>query len=139
MIKRFRVAHPSGGKMMTKQADKDGCNINLIMKRYARTGVLPVTDKDPIYGDFASGLDYHQAQNAIVSAQAEFDALPAAVRKHVDNDPGKFLDMVGDPDRVQELMDLGMLENFIPDKKIVLDPASPPSTGSEAKTTPAEA
>ncbi len=139
MRERVRVFHPHSDEVMTKQADKDGCDINLILKNYTRTGVLPVSTARPYYGNFENGLNYHEAQNQILEAKADFEKLPSHVREHVDNDPGKFLDMVMDPNRSQELFDLGLTDPFVPAQAVATPPPTPSQRGSEPDPTPAEA
>lgn len=131
---RVRTFHPEGGEMMTKQADKDGCDINIILKNNLITGVIPVTTKTPFYGDFSEGADFHDASNRLLLAQADFAALPSALRKHVDNDPGAFLDLISDPDRRAELVDLGLTDAHIPPQA---DPA-PVVPPTPAVPNPAE-
>jgi len=114
MSERRRVYHPSGGRVMTKQSEKDGSDINLIMKRWIAQGVVTVSGTKPFYGDFESGLGFHESLNRIKAAKEAFDQLPAAVRRHVDNDPGKFLDLVYDTERRKELEELDLVPEQIP-------------------------
>lgn len=125
--------HPQGGKLMTKQADKDSCDINSIMKKYTETGVHPVSAQEPYYGDFSDSPSYHEGMDAIASAQQTFERLPSHVRKHVHNDPGEFLDLVNDPDRRDELVSLGLATHQIPAKKAEKAPEPP----KEPAPTPA--
>ena len=49
-----------------KQSFKDACDINLIMKRHAKTGVLDHLNVNPgTYGDFANADDYLTALNKV--------------------------------------------------------------------------
>lgn len=82
---------------MTKQNHKAECDINNIMRRFTKTGVIDhVTRYEPRYGDVPS-QDYHSALITVSSAQELFEELPAVMRKHFDNDPGLFLEYVQDP------------------------------------------
>lgn len=99
---------PQEGK--TKQSDNQDADINVIMNRWLKTGDLTFSSRPAVYGDFSSGLDFHTAMNRILAAQEAFDAQPAHVREHVDNDPGKFMDLVYDPLRHAELEKLGLTE-----------------------------
>ncbi len=100
---------------MTKQADALETDVNLIVKRYATTHELPNDGKRPNYGDFTNVTDYLEAMNRVKDAQNQFDDLPPQVRKHVNNDPAQFLDMVYDPDRRGELEELGLVEQLAPE------------------------
>lgn len=111
---RIRVTHPEGGREMTKQAERDAADINVIMRLWKVNGVAPMTGATPRYGDFGDGIDYHECKNRLLQADADFAALPADVRSHVDNDPGAFLDMFSDPEKVEELVELGLVPERIP-------------------------
>lgn len=93
----------------TKQADKDSCDINQIMKRFEKTGVLPEMIKgNPQYGDFSSGLSYQESLNIVMHAQEQFNALSARVRERFGNDPKVFLDFATDPVNGPEMVKLGL-------------------------------
>jgi len=63
---------------MTKQSHTDECNINLIMKRFERTGVLEhVTTYAPQWGDFS-------------------------------DTPSSYIDFVQNPANAEELTELGL-------------------------------
>lgn len=95
---------------LTEQSHKDSCDINKIMERYNKTGMLPVlADKVPRYDDFSNVVTYHDALNLILDAQEAFETLPADVRLSFNNDPGSFLEAVDDPVRRKELLDSGVL------------------------------
>ncbi len=99
--------------MLTKQSEKDLTDVNLIMDSWVQTGAAVAGHLNPApgsYGDFSSGIDYHEAMSAVRDAELCFAALPAKVRSHCENDPGKFLEMVYDPDRRDELEALGIVE-----------------------------
>ncbi len=116
---RVRVCHPSGGPMLTKQSEKDLTDVNLIMDSWIHAGAAVAGHLNPAkgsYGDFSSGIDYHTALDAVLEAQTSFAALEPRVRGHVDNDPGKYLDLVFDPERKEECVELGI---FPPVKKEV--------------------
>ncbi len=116
LLARKRVYHPSGGPVMTKQSMRDETDVNLIMDRWLKQGaaVAHLNRGQAMWGDFSSGVDYQGALNAISEAQRDFAALPAEVRSHVDNDPGKFLELVFDPDRREELERLGLVAVQVP-------------------------
>lgn len=91
---------------------KEECDINTIVKRYADTGMWsnslkPATAK-PMFGDFTSVPDFVQAQNIIVAAKNQFDALPAEVRKRFNNDPAQLLEFVSSEKNLDEAIRLGI-------------------------------
>lgn len=114
MIERVRVVHPEGGRMMTKQSMAAQTDVNQIVARHVAHGVPFPDGGGAGYGDFSSALDYHSALNSIREAQDTFLRLPAAVREYCENDPGKFLDLVVDPARRDELVKLGLIPAMMP-------------------------
>lgn len=92
----------------TLQQYKDDADINTIVRRFGVTGEMPIAGRAPYYGDFSNVMDYHAALNAVREAESMFGQLPAELRKRFDNDPGKLLELVEDPDRFDELVELGL-------------------------------
>lgn len=122
---RVRHSINFGKDSRTKQAHKDETDINQIMAKYIKTGVLEHANKyDGQYG-FATSHDLHSALNLIQTAQEMFDELPSSVRSKMDNDPAKFLEFVQDPENAGELYELGLSltapENPTPQKEPVGD------------------
>lgn len=126
---RTRVIHPEGGPLITKQSMAAQTDINQIMNRWVAHGIPPVASgKEPTYGDFANAQDFHASLNAVMAAQDQFDRLPAHIRKHCNNDPGEFLDLVYDPLRQAELVELGLKPDTVPaaaQPKPVEEPPAP--------------
>lgn len=114
VVARKRVFHPSGGVSLTKQSEAEAADVNFIMAQWMSGGTPTVNRMQAHYGDFSSGIDYTAAMNAVRDAERDFMALPADVRRHVDNDPAEFLRLVFDPDRREELELLGLVEKEIP-------------------------
>ena len=72
-------------------------------------------------------MDYHEAQNIVINAQNQFNALNASLRKKFDNDPALFLAFAEDPKNAQELVTLGLAK---------LRPPSPADPVLEAAAKP---
>ena len=106
---RKRVKTEIKDKSLTQQSHLKRANINHIMKNYEKTGLLPVTTAKPVYGDTPVG-DYHSALNLIREAEQTFMQVPAEIRAKFDNDAGKFLDFVNNPENEEELIKLGLAE-----------------------------
>ncbi len=127
-----RFFHPSGGPQLTKLAEQDSTDINLIMDSWIGTGGAVPGRLNPAvgrYGDFSSGMDYWEALTKVRQAETDFAALSPKIRDHVDNDPGKFLDLFEDPARRDELVELGLLPALesVPEEA-VKEPAGEPSS-----------
>lgn len=95
---------------LAKQAFKDECDINTIVKRFGIGGEMPVNVRMPTYGDFTGVSDYREALHAIRDAEASFMAMPAAVRARFANDPGAFVDFCSNPANREEAEKLGLVE-----------------------------
>lgn len=97
------------GENRTHQEFKNDVDINLIMKRFRKTGQLAHVRADqPFYGDFTEPMDYMSCLDRVDAAQEGFLSLPAAVRQMVGNDPAKFLEAIQDPEQMELMMDAGL-------------------------------
>lgn len=102
---------------VTKQSHKDECDINKIMARYQRTGVIDHVQKyGPVYADVSSA-DYVSSMNLVKDAETMFAELPSTVRAKFGNDVVEFLDVVTDPERIGELEELGVAPSRKPSKE----------------------
>lgn len=109
--KKERVLNVNEEPSLTKQSFKNECDINLIMKKWQKTGVLPqARSAQPCYGDFTGISDYQSALNAVAEAQDTFLALPSALRARFSNDPSLFLEFVQNPANIDEMISLGLAE-----------------------------
>ena len=98
---------------MTQQQFKDECDINRIMDRYLKTGVLsdPLDRRGtPKYGDYAEIGDYMEHMNKVVEANEMFEALPASIRKRFNNNPAELVEFVMDVNNRAEAERLGLVE-----------------------------
>lgn len=109
------------GPSLTKQAMGRESNINFIMDKYQKTGMLNfVNNADPQYMD-VQGIDFHDAMNLVNEASETFASLPSSVRKKFKNDPREFLDWVHDPANLDEMVTLGLATRRVdsgPDGKL---------------------
>ena len=122
---------------MTRQSFKDECDINKIMERYEKTGVLEhvkyMQDLDRQYGDFMDAPTYHEACNQMIDANNAFMLLPSKLRKRFDNDPGKFLDFAQDPENEREMRKLGLLPAKRPESINATEGSIEPGKPGETK------
>jgi len=120
-------------KTRTKQAMKDETNINFIMDKFHKTGVIAHENKyEGQYGEFAA-IDYHQAMNTVIRANEMFESVPSNIRKKFDNDPAQFLNFVTNEENRAEMEKMGLLE---PTRPAEPEPSLEPPT--EPPTPPAE-
>lgn len=127
-------------KSLTQQHQRDQVNIHKILERHRLTGVVDhVNRTQPRFGDFTQAEDYHGTLNRVLEAQAQFLELPSELRSHFDNDPGRFLEEIGNPEHREFLEELGMpeLAEAIHGKKPEEPkPAEPADSGSPAPAQP---
>jgi len=119
----------SGDEPMTKQSFKDECDINVLMRRYETTGLLPVGVGVAKYEDFSEVGDFMQAQATLERARAQFASLPARVRDRFRNSASEFLGFVSNPSNYEEALSLGLLSSEAVSKIPVVPPVSPVGSG----------
>lgn len=107
----------------TIQSQKDEADINTIVRNFGVTGKVPVSTRIPTYGDFDGVSDYREAIEAIRAAESSFLAMPADLRKRLDNDPQKFVEWCADSNNLAEMRKLGLAPEVS---------AAPPPSASEA-------
>lgn len=93
---------------LTKQNFKESCDVNYILKKYQKTGILPLADKVPMWGDFSNVKSYQESMNIVMKAEAQFSALPSNIRKRFGNDPSQFLEFMDDDGNIEEAVELGL-------------------------------
>lgn len=95
-------------KSRTKQAHKDECDINWIVKKFHNTGTLEHARKYEAQYGFATSEDFHTSMNIITRANEMFEELPSHIRTEFRNDPAEFLDYVHNPDNIQDMIQMGL-------------------------------
>jgi len=119
-----------------QQQFREECNINSIMKRYQKTGVIDHINKyEGQYGEI-SPMSFHEAQNTIATANSMFEELPSSARKQFKNDPAIFLEYVQDPANADSLRDMGLAERTLPVQPDESDePKKKPATAAKEEKT----
>lgn len=141
---KLKIALQPRGESRTKQSFKAECDINHIMARFLRTGVIDAQNRHaPRYGD-CSGQDFTSYMNIIASSRSIFQELPAQLRARFENSPAKFLDFVHDARNAEEARELGLLKPAAPEATpLPTPPASdagnPPLASREAMRKQARA
>lgn len=109
---RERQSFQTTGESLTKQAMKDECDINHIMKKWEKTGVIDHNNTyQGQYGDFTEVPTYQEAMNKVIQAEEMFMSLPSKIRKRFDNDPGQFIEAVNNPENHDEMVELGLIKD----------------------------
>lgn len=100
---------------LTLQSQAEDADINVMLKRFGVTGMLPQARHLPSYGDFSDIGDYRSALDALRAADEAFYSLDADIRARFRNDPAEFLDFTSNPDNVEELRKMGLADPIPPD------------------------
>ncbi|WNK12696.1 MAG: internal scaffolding protein [Microvirus sp.] len=96
------------GPSLTKQSFKDECDINTILNKFQRTGVLDFVNKRaPHYGD-VTGINFDDAMDRVIKGKAFFADLPSSIRDQFDNSPGEFFEFIADPANAEAMAELGL-------------------------------
>lgn len=124
------------GELLTKQSMKDECDINNIVAKYEKTGVLThLNATQATYADVSELGGYRDALDKVRAAEEVFMALPSELRAKFDNDPAKYLDFMGAATK-EQLEELGTAVygnksgQISPDK----EPESAPKTQPEEES-----
>lgn len=107
--RRRVITDVSSKPSLTKSEYRDECNINNVIARALRTGVLPGVKQEALYGDFTEVTDYATAQVKIAEAKSEFEQLPSHIKEKFDNEVTTLLDWMDDPANEDEARKLGLL------------------------------
>lgn len=115
----------SKGGPGAKQSFKEECDINRIMAKYQKTGVVNwLSKREGQYRDVSS-VDFMESMNVIAKANEMFAELPSSVRKRFANDPAEFLVFMHDEGNTEEAIKLGLATRRP-------EPAAPPAKPSTA-------
>lgn len=125
---RERLSFSTVGPSLTDQSMAEECDVNRILERYQRTGVMDHINRfEGSYGDFLDApTDYQTAINQVMAADDAFATLPSAVRRRFSNSVSDFLLFCSDDRNRDEMQSLGLLREG-------LDLVEPSSSHVEAR------
>jgi len=104
-----RVHPPRSNKpSMTQQHHKNDADINTIVERALRSGVLPQSGKQPVYG-FMPSETYHELIMLVDAQTQKFRSFPAKIRNRFNNDPRSFLAFLENKENRAEAIELGLI------------------------------
>lgn len=107
----FDPKNKKADRSLTNQADMENADINKIMARYEKTGLLTDgfgVERKPVYGDFTQVKDYHSLLSSIRNVERAFGLLPVSLRNRFENDPQKLIDFLDNPENDAEAIKLGL-------------------------------
>lgn len=121
IFQRERLQFKTVGPSKTQQSAKEETDVNAILKRYSKTGVIThVNEVKAAYGDFSDVGTYQEAIDKVQNAMSEFMDLPANIRKEFHNDPANMVEFLEDPKNAKKAVELGLAkvtETFPPKVK----------------------
>lgn len=97
------------GESRTQQHFADECDINYIVNRFNKTGVVTHLATTAQQFMEIDPITLQEALNQSIEAQESFDSLPSKVRQAFGNDPMEFLNAVHDPNSKDKLIELGLI------------------------------
>lgn len=109
-------------RSLTNQADMDAADVNKIMAKYEKTGVLidPLgVMREPTYGDFTEVKNYHEMMIAVRNVERAFATQPAKIKNRFNNNPQELIDFLENRDNDEEAIKLGLRED--PNKVIIAE------------------
>ena len=113
----------------TEQCHRDECDINKIIAKYDRTGVLNhVNDFEARYEDL-TGLDYQTMLNTVANANSMFEGLPSEIRNQFANDPANFISFMDDQNNNEQMYEMGLKQRPISEQ--IGSESDPISNGNE--------
>lgn len=109
------------GVSMTKQSFREESDINQIIKRFEKTGMITVAQREGFFGDVSDIRDYKEAVDLVQRADALFMEMSAEIRARFDNDPEKMVLFLDDEANRAEAEELGMIAR----REVVRPPIEP--------------
>lgn len=99
------------GPGRTKQSFRERVNINSIISRYRKTGMLDqVAQNNGVFMDVSKYGDLHAAMQQIEEAKQAFLALPSDVRTRFGNDPAELVSFLQNDNNRAEAVELGLID-----------------------------
>lgn len=127
-------------KSLTQQEFKDEVNINKIMTKYKKTGIVThIMQNLPMFDDVSEMMTLQDALNLKISADANFKNLPSKLRARFGNDVTQLIAFLDDNSNYEEAAKLGLIDKKItPNPKAVTpsEPISAPAPSEPVATPP---
>jgi len=129
------------GKLVyfTEQSHMKECDVNLILKRFDKTGLITHVQKmEARFGD-VTGMEFKEMQDRVAEAKSVFAELPSKVRARFDNNVEKLLEFMEHPENRDEAIKLGLIDKqTAPERdglgEHITDPVPPDSKNKENET-----
>lgn len=122
-------------EQITETAHGDDCKIQNIIKKYRETGVIDhINSQQPQYLDLSDSYTLKEAMDKVQQADEVFMTLPATIRDDFQNDKGKFVDFMQNPENIEKIQEYGFDTSYFPHTQKVQALADPlvPHAGNPA-------
>lgn len=104
-----RVVTINNEPSRTQQQFKDDVNINKIMAKYKKTGMIKhINPNSGVYADMTNIGSYQEAMETVINAQNAFQDLPSNIRAKFQNNPQELINFLKDPRNDDEAINLGL-------------------------------
>lgn len=113
---------------LTDQSQAKDADINNIMEKFGKTGLVPTNLRTALPDEFIEAFDYQSALNGMMQADAAFADLPSQIRARFSNDPAELLEFLQDPRNRDEAIRLGIVNKpaETPQATPAADTSTPP-------------
>lgn len=105
-----RVQTPCEGKSLTQGEFAKELDVNYLIEKHVRTGQPFPTATPDMFADVSDAATFQQAQDAIVRARNAWMSVPAKTRRYFGDNINTFLEALRDPEQVEDLVRLGVME-----------------------------
>lgn len=106
---RISVPAPEGNDGRVQEHYKDQVDINNILAKYRKTGVIDHVKKTQAkYGDFTDMLDVAGNLDKVKKAEQAFEQLPAELRNKFKNSIPAFFEYLKDDANTEECIKMGL-------------------------------
>jgi phage internal scaffolding protein len=111
-IKRNRVQINTGRESKVEQSHSKQCDINYILKDYARTGIIKHAHQNQGQYDDVSSVDFQTAMDVVADTKSMFESLPAATREQFGQDPKNFINFCRNPENGLKMQEMGITQGI---------------------------
>lgn len=109
-IRPGKVDEKGGIQYTTEQAHKRECDINEIIKKYDKTGlILHVSKIEAQFGDL-TGRDFKTMNDKVANMKSQFELLPVEIKKEFEQSPAKLLEFMENPENRKRAIELGLID-----------------------------
>lgn len=111
-----RVLEDGKPEYTTEQHHKKECDVNEIIRKYDKTGLIShISRIEARFGDF-TGADFKSMRDQVAKATSMFEQLPAKIKNRFGNDPANLLAFMENPENREEGIKLGLIRRDTPEE-----------------------